>query len=300
MNRYDTSPVCPKCKARLRASTLDGLCPRCVAVHALAEDNVPAPAWRPGENGTRRFGDYELLQEIARGGMGVVFKARQISLNRLVAIKMILNGHLATEQQVQRFRVEAESAGSLQHPNIVVVHDVGLLDGHHYFSMDYVEGQNLQALVGKGALTPKRAAGYVRTLAQAIDFAHEQGVLHRDLKPSNVLIDRFDQPRITDFGLAKRVQGDSDLTLTGQAIGTPGFMPPEQVAGKGADFGPHSDVYSLGAILYYLLTAQAPFSGRTRDETLLQVVNSEPVSPRKLNSDISRDLETICLKCLEK
>lgn len=248
----------------------------------------------------RSFGDYELLEEIARGGMGVVYKARQVSLNRIVAVKMILAGELASEADIKRFRGEAEAAANLQHPNIVAIHEVGEHDGQHYFSMDYVEGKDLAALVRENPLPPARAAGYVKRIAEAVEYAHQHGILHRDLKPSNVLIDQFDQPRITDFGLAKRVAGGSDLTGSGTLVGTPSYMPPEQADGKRGSVSPASDVYALGAILYELVTGRPPFRAETPLDTLLQVLNSDPVSPRLLNSKLNRDMETICLKCLQK
>jgi len=274
----------------------------------------------------RSFGDYELLEEIARGGMGVVYRARQISLNRTVAVKMILAGRFASAADVHRFRDEAAAAANLQHPNIVGIHEVGEHEGQHYFSMDYVEGQNLAELVGRTPLAPRRAAKYLQTIAEAMHYAHRHGILHRDLKPSNVLIDTSGQPRITDFGLAKRLveqpltrpsgplspsEGERDgmrgpaaashdLTLTGQVLGSPNFMPPEQAGGKRGQVGPHSDIYSLGAILFYLLSARPPFVAEELTATLQQVVNDEPPSPRLLNPGVPRDLETICLKCLEK
>jgi serine/threonine protein kinase len=204
------------------------------------------------------FGDYELLDEIARGGMGVVYKARQRKLERIVAVKLILAGSLAGKEFVQRFRTESAAAAILQHPNIVAIHEVGVHDGRHYFSMDYVEGQNLAQLVGQQPLPASKAARYVELIAQAIHYAHERGILHRDLKPSNVLIDAAnDQPRITDFGLARRLDGESSLTLTGQVLGSPNFMPPEQAGGGHGKVGRTSDVYALGGILYHLLTAVA-------------------------------------------
>ena len=248
----------------------------------------------------RYFGDYELLEEIARGGMGVVYKARQVTLNRVVALKMILAGHLASPDDVKRFHTEAEAAANLQHPNIVAIHEVGEHEGQHYFSMDYVEGRSLADLVRANPPSAKQAAAYVRSIAQAIQYAHEQGTLHRDLKPSNVLIDRHNQPRVTDFGLARRIEGGSDLTNTGQILGTPSYMPPEQAAGNRGQVGPASDVYSLGAILYELVAGRPPFRAETPLETLLQVLGQEPVAPRLLNPKLPRDLETICLKCLRK
>jgi WD40 repeat protein/tRNA A-37 threonylcarbamoyl transferase component Bud32 len=249
----------------------------------------------------RAFADYELLEEIARGGMGVVYKGRQKSLNRIVAIKMILAGHLAGKQITQRFRGEAAAAGTLQHPNIVAIHEIGMYEGQHFFSMDYVAGQNLAQLVGHRPLPPAQAARYVQIIAEAMHYAHEQGILHRDVKPSNVLIDAAtDQPRITDFGLARRLDGDSSLTLTGQVLGSPNFMPPEQASRSHGKVGRHSDVYGLGSVLYYLLTARAPFQGESLEAILTQVINAEPVRPRLLNPAVPPDLETVCLKCLEK
>ena len=232
--------------------------------------------------------------------MGVVYKARQRNLGRIVAVKMILAGPLAGKEFVQRFRTEAAAAAILQHPNIVAIHEVGVHEGQHYFSMDYVEGQNLAQLVGQQPLPPAKAARYVELIAEAIHYAHERGILHRDLKPSNVLIDANDQPRITDFGLAKRLDGDSSLTMTGQVLGSPNFMPPEQAGAKRGKVGRPSDVYALGGILYHLLTARAPFQADSLEHIITQVLNAEPVSPRLLNPSIPRDLETIWLKCLEK
>jgi tetratricopeptide (TPR) repeat protein/tRNA A-37 threonylcarbamoyl transferase component Bud32 len=257
-------------------------------------------AIRNPQSAFTRFGDYELLEEIARGGMGVVYKARQVSLNRTVAVKMILTGQLASAADVQRFRAEAESAARLQHPNIVAIHEIGQHEGQHYFSMDYVDGQNLAQLVGQKPMSPKQAAKYLETIAEAIHHAHQQGILHRDLKPSNILIDNLGQPRVTDFGLAKQIKGASDLTVSGQVLGSPNFMPPEQAAGKRGHVGPWSDVYALGAILFYMLTGRPPFAAETMAETLQLVANTEPLSPRLLSPGVPRDLETICLKCLEK
>jgi serine/threonine protein kinase len=248
----------------------------------------------------RYFGDYELVDEIAAGGMGIVYKARQVSLNRIVAVKMILKGTLASEDDVKRFRAEAEAAANLQHPGIVAIHEVGLHEGQHYFSMDFVEGHSLAQLPREQPLSARQAAEYVRDAAEAVHYAHQQGTLHRDLKPSNVLIDRHNRVRITDFGLAKRIEDNSDLTLTGQILGTPSYMPPEQALGKRSLIGTASDVYSLGAVLYELLTGRPPFRGESPGETLRQVETLDPVSPRLLSPAAPRDLETICLKCLEK
>ena len=233
--------------------------------------------------------------------MGVVWKARQASLNRTVAVKMILAGKLAGEAEVQRFRREAEAAANLQHPNIVAIHEVGEHDGQHYYSMDYVQGRDLGALVREsGPLPPARAAECLKTIAEAVHFAHQRGTLHRDLKPQNVLMDAAGVPRITDFGLAKFIERDDSLTQTGAAMGSPSYMPPEQAAGHLDQVGPHSDVYSLGAILYELLTGRPPFRAETAVATMRLVMESDPVPPRKLNPAVPPDLETICLKCLEK
>jgi tRNA A-37 threonylcarbamoyl transferase component Bud32 len=249
-------------------------------------------------------GDYELQEEIARGGMGIVYRARQISLSRTVAVKMLRTGQFASPEEVERFLVEAEAAANLQHPNIVAIHEVGDHEGEPYFSMDYVKGKSLGALgeecKSRDTAWFRRAAKYLQVVGEAIHYAHQQGTLHRDLKPSNVLIDAFDQPRVTDFGLAKRLESESDLTVSGQLLGTPHFMPPEQASAKSARIGPHSDVYSLGAILYFLLSGEPPFTGETVHETVQRVLESEPVRPRKRNPAVPLDLETICLKCLEK
>jgi eukaryotic-like serine/threonine-protein kinase len=246
------------------------------------------------------FGDYELLEEIAAGGMGIVYKARQRSLDRLVAIKTLLFGPQAKPEFIKRFHAEATAAASLQHPHIVAIHEVGVHEGQHFFVMDYVEGQTLAELVSQKPLPAERAARYVKSIAEAIHYAHERGLLHRDLKPSNVLIDAQDQPRVTDFGLAKRFEGDSELTLSGQVVGSPGYLPPEQAEAKRGKVSRRSDVYGLGAILYHLLTGRPPFQAETLTDVLHQVLNSEPLAPRLLNPSIPRDLETICLKCLEK
>jgi eukaryotic-like serine/threonine-protein kinase len=254
----------------------------------------------------RYVGDYELLEEIARGGMGVVYKARQLSLNRLVAVKMILAGLLATKADCDRFHSEAQAAALLDHPNIVPVFEVGEYEGQHYFSMGYVNGPSLAARLSDGPLPPKEAAELLVAVAEAVEYAHRQGVIHRDIKPSNILIDSKRRPRVTDFGLAKRV-GEPDtpgrgkeLTATGQVLGTPSYMSPEQAAGQVHAAGPAADVYSLGAVLYTALAGRPPFQAASPLETLQQVLDQEPVALRELNAAVPRDLETIALKCLEK
>ena len=305
-----THPKCPTCGAALTPDAPEGLCPACLVKQAMATA-VPSPtvAVEPAQTQTinpevgakvRYFGEYELLEEIARGGMGMIYKARQASLNRTVALKMILSGQLASDVEVKRFHVEAEAAANLQHPNIVAIHEVGEHDGRHYFTMDYVEGKNLAQILGGKPMPAQRAAGYVKTIAEAIHFAHQRGTLHRDLKPQNIMIDTLDHVRITDFGLARQVQGDSSLTRTGAIMGSPSYMPPEQAKGRQDLVGPHSDVYAIGAILYELLTGRPPFMSTTPMATLMQAATQDPVPPRSLNSVIPVDLETVCLKCLEK
>jgi hypothetical protein len=290
---------------------LQGLCPRCVARHAAGifaarRSSSASPGKVESATETHEFGNYELVEEIARGGMGVVWKARQLSLNRIVAVKLMLAGKFSSPEFVQRFRAEAEAAANLQHPNIVAIHEVGEHQGQPYFSMDYVPGQNLSQLVGDKPLPGRRAAALLKTVAEAVHYAHQQGILHRDLKPANILIDESGEPRVTDFGLAKRFSSsgnpvpDSELTLTGQVLGTPAYASPEQAGGKRNFAGPASDVYSLGAIFYFMLTGRAPFVSDTLEETLRQVHEAEAVSPRLLNPAVPRDLETICLKCLSK
>ena len=311
---------CPECGAVIPNGQPKGLCSRCAlsgllkaddgteALSSLSSQSVAGEAPRSSaERVGRAFGDYELLAEIARGGMGVVYKARQKSLNRVVAVKMLLFGANAGADFIKRFRLEASAAAALQHPNIVAIHEVGVHDGDHFLVMDYVEGSNLRRLAREQIVPPKRSAQYLKTIAEAIHYAHEQGILHRDLKPSNVLIDANDQPRVTDFGLAKVLTSDTQLSLdhvqltqTGHILGSPAYMPPEQASGARSKSSRRSDVYSLGAMLYHLLTGRPPFGGGSISETLKQVETQEPISPRLLNPGVPLDLETLCLKCLEK
>jgi serine/threonine-protein kinase len=284
-------------KCRGQGEPGQAVAPADAATLPPGEGSPAAPELVPA----RSFGDYELLAEIARGGMGVVFKARQKRLKRLVALKMIRAGQLATPDDLQRFRVEAEAAARLRHPNIVAVHEVGEVDGQLFFSMDFIEGLTLAQRLRDGPLPGRTAAGYVRQLARAVHYAHRQGILHRDLKPSNVLLDHEEQPHLTDFGLAKRLDtADTALTQTGAVVGTPSYMAPEQAAGRVKELGPACDVYGLGAVLYELVTGRPPFRSDTPLDTVLQVLEREPVPPRFLNPKIEPDLETICLKCLEK
>ena len=300
--------ICDECGAELKATVPGGLCPRCLfsmgvrmANHGTDEDlTTSADAVLQRADGPRRFGDYELLEEIARGGMGVVYRARQVSLDRIVAVKMLPFGQFASDEFVRRFKSEAEMAAALQHPNIVAIHEIGEHNGQHYFSMDYVEGCDLAEMVRERPMPSREAAAQLQVLARAVHYAHQRGVLHRDLKPSNVLIDRSGNPRLTDFGLAKRFEGDALLSTTRQVVGSPNYMPPEQAEPDRGPVGPSSDVYSLGALLYHLLTGRAPFVANSLEHAVWAVLNTEPISPRLLNPDVSRDVETICLKCLQK
>ncbi len=257
---------------------------------------APAVAGLPFD----RVGEYDILDKIGHGGMGLVLKARSRRLKRIVALKLIKVGQLAEEQEVARFMVEARAAAHLEHPNIVGVYDVGEHAGSPFFTMEYVEGQSLHKLISERPLQPQRAAIIIRKLALAVDYAHNAGILHRDLKPQNILLDKYEEPKITDFGLATNAQENSQLTATGTVLGTPSYMPPEQARGKHEEMGKWSDVYSLGATLYETLVGRPPFTAATLGETLQQVMTVDPVSPRRLNPAIPRDVETICLKCLEK
>jgi predicted Ser/Thr protein kinase len=247
-----------------------------------------------------RFGDYELLQELGRGGMGVVFRAEQISLHREVAVKMILRGQLATQADLDRFRSEAEAAARLDHAGIVPVYEVGEAEGRPYFSMKYIDGQTLAERLALGPLPPREAARILVEVARAIHFAHEHGVLHRDLKPSNILLDRQGRAHVTDFGLAKQISDAVSLTRTGAVLGTPAYMAPEQAAGARGQVGRPSDVYSLGVILYHMLTGRPPFQAASPVDMVLMVLEQDPVPPRLLNPKADRDLEMIALRCLQK
>jgi len=246
------------------------------------------------------FGDYELVEEIGRGGMGVVYRAVQRSLGRVVALKTLLRRDLATAGDLARFRSEAEAAARLDHAGIVSIFEVGEWDGHPFYSMQFVEGTTLAKRLAAGPLPPREAAALLAKVADAVQAAHDRGVLHRDLKPSNILIDASGEPRVSDFGLAKRLEDEMSVTHTGAILGTPCYMSPEQAAGSRGDVGPTSDVWSLGAILYQMLTGRPPFRAATAMDTLLAVLESDPPLPRSLDPAVDRDLELIALKSLQK
>jgi serine/threonine protein kinase len=247
------------------------------------------------------FGNYELLEEVAQGGMGIVYKARQPGLERVVALKMILSGQFARKADVERFYQEARAAARLDHPHIVPIYEIGQHEGQHYFTMAFIEGDSLTGMVlKKGPVPPREAATLVASVADGVQFAHTHGIIHRDLKPDNVLLDRQGRPRVTDFGLAKQLEAGGGLTSPGQILGTPSFMAPEQARGDRDVVGPAADIYALGGILYFMLTGKPPFNGSTLTDVLYQVAHEEPQPPRQHNPAIPPDLEAICLKCLHK
>ncbi len=246
------------------------------------------------------FGDYELLEQIGRGGQGVVFRARQKSLNRIVALKVIGLGQWATEAHLKRFRREAEAAAALEHPGIVPIHEVGERDGSCYFSMKFVEGGQLDEVARREPMSIRRAAELITKVARTVRYAHEHGILHRDIKPGNILLDAKGEPHLTDFGLARLVETESTVTRTLEVLGTPSYMAPEQAVGNNEAISSVTDVYGLGAVFYQLLTGQPPFAGGTTYETIRLLCDVEPRNPRALNPKVDRDLSTICLKCLEK
>jgi tetratricopeptide (TPR) repeat protein/tRNA A-37 threonylcarbamoyl transferase component Bud32 len=276
------------------------LCSRCLAKIAFGATLDPPLDMPESLGSVRRFGAYELIEEIARGGMGVVYRGRQLTLNREVAVKLMLHGALASSADVERFRTEARNAAALRHPNIIRIHDVGEWEGQHYFSMDLVMGQNLDLLTRGGPLGVRRAALIVRGVAAAVQHAHDHGILHRDLKPSNVIVDGADHAHVTDFGLSRSIVPGATMTQAGHALGTPSFMAPEQVDGRSAAIGVATDIYGLGALLYQLLTGRPPFTGESLADVLRRVAEGDVVPPRVINPSVPRDLETICLKCMAK
>ncbi len=300
----NTSRLCPVCGSLLPSDAPRGLCPKCLSSVALGEVPTGKSKSQIDSPPFRYFGDYELLGEIAEGGMGVVYYARQISLRRPVALKMIRSGELALPQEVQRFRTEAEAAANLDHPNIVPIYEIGENGGQQYFTMKLMEGGNLGDLIAecgpRNVAWMRRTARLLATVARAVHHAHQRGVLHRDLKPTNILLDGNGEPHLTDFGLAKLMGRDRGLTPTEQVMGTPHYMAPEQAAGKARHLTTAADIYSLGAILYEMLTGRHLFGEGTPLEILSQVKEREPEPLRELNPLVDQDLETICLKCLAK
>jgi len=315
--------ICRKCGAKIFSDAPEGLCAKCVLKTALAippdapvaagddggsaenvEGNVAAA--HDGKKAARavellgELGDYELLEEVGRGGQGVVFRARQKSLDRTVALKVISLGQWASKAHLRRFRLEAEAAAKLEHPGIVPIHEVGERDGFCYFSMKFVEGGQLDEVARREPIPIRRAVELLAKVARTVHYAREHGILHRDIKPGNILLDAKGEPHLTDFGLARLVESESSVTHTLEILGTPSYMAPEQAVGNNAAVSSVTDVYALGAVLYQLLTGHPPFAGGTTYETIKLLLDTEPRQPRLWNSKIDRDLSTICLKCLEK
>src|SRR6266581_2927261 len=294
--------VCPKCGSTVFADAPQGFCSVCLFKTGLASlDNENDEAFEPTiARMLKDFGDYQLLEEIGRGGQGVVYRARQKSLNRIVALKVIGLAHWATEAHVKRFRMEAEAAAHLDDPRIVPIYEIGERDGACYFSMKLIEGGQLDKIIGSELMPGRKAAELMAKLAHTLHHAHQNGVLHRDVKPGNILLDAKGEPHLTDFGLARLVETESTVTRTLEVLGTPSYMAPEQAVGNNAAITSATDVYGLGAVFYQLLTGHPPFAGGTTFETVRLVLDTEPRQPRLLNPKIDRDLDTICLKCLEK
>lgn len=293
---------CRKCGAAIPPDSPQHSCGACLLETGLGSDEAVAGVDDPGRSipMLMDFGDYELLEQIGRGGQGVVFRARQKSLNRIVALKVIGLGHWATEAHLKRFRLEAEAAASLEHPGIVPIHEVGERDGSCYFSMKFVEGGQLDEVVRRKPMSIRQVAELIGKVARIVHHAHEHRILHRDIKPGNILLDAKGEPHLTDFGLARLVESESTVTRTMEVLGTPSYMAPEQAVGNNTAVSSATDVYGLGAVLYQLLTGQPPFAGGTTYKTIKLLLDTEPKQPRLLNPKIDRDLSTICLKCLEK
>src|SRR5947209_5613733 len=303
--------VCPKCGAEIPADAPEGACAGCLlesGLNLLAQEEETFALPR-SERATRserlaemvgELGDYELLEEVGRGGQGVVFRARQKSLNRTVALKVISLGQWASEAPLKRFRREAEAAASLDHPSIVPIYEVGEREGSCYFSMKFVEGGQLDEVVRREPMPIRQAAELIAKVARTVHYAHEHGILHRDIKPGNILVDEKGEPHLTDFGLARLVETESTMTRTLEVLGTPSYMAPEQAVGNNAGVTSATDIYGLGAVLYQLVSGHPPFAGGTTFETVRLVLDTEPRQPRLLNPKIDRDLNTICLKCLDK
>src|SRR6266571_2894743 len=298
----NTRRVCPKCGATVFADAPQGCCSVCLVRTGLASlDDENDEASEPTvARMLKDFGDYELLEEIGRGGQGVVYRARHKSLNRIVALKVIGLAHWATEAHVKRFRMEAEAAAHLDDPRIVPIYEIGERDGACYFSMKFIEGGQLDTITASEVMPLRKAAELMAKLARTVHYAHEHGILHRDIKPGNIMVDRKGEPHLTDFGLARLVETESTVTRTMEVLGTPSYMAPEQAVGNNAGVTSATDIYGLGAVFYQLLVGQPPFAGGTTYETIKLLLDTEPRQPRLWNPKIDRDLSTICLKCLEK
>src|SRR5215468_8303685 len=298
--------ICRNCGAKIFSDAPQGLCTGCVLESALSISSEAVAGVADSANAEKvdellgELGDYELLEEIGRGGQGVVFRARQKSLNRTVALKVIRLGQWASKVHLKRFRLEAEAAARLEHPGIVPIHDVGERDGSCYFSMKFIEGGQLDEVARRKPLPIRRAVELIAKVARTVHYAHEHGILHRDIKPGNILLDQNGEPHLTDFGLARLVESDSSVTHTLDVLGTPSYMAPEQALGNNVAISSATDVYGLGAVFYQLLTGQPPFAGGATYETIKLLLDTEPKKPRLLNPKVDRDLSTICLKCLEK
>jgi len=298
-----TQSVCARCRARLASAVgWEDVCVRCLLQFALNQEDVdPDTALhRSDDDLAVEFGDYELLEEVGRGGQGVVYRAHQKSLNRTVALKVISLGQWASKAHVKRFRREAEAAARLEHSCIVPIYEVGERDGSCYFSMQFIEGGQLDEVVRRAPMSIRQAAGLIAKVAHTVHYAHEHGILHRDIKPGNILLDEKGEPHLTDFGLARLVETESTVTRTREVLGTPSYMAPEQAAGETTKLGKATDVYGLGAVLYQLVTGHPPFAGGTTYETIKLLLDTEPRPPRSLNRKIDRELSTICVKCLDK
>jgi len=303
--------LCRKCGGKILADAPEGLCTACLLETGLdvitgqadRAGNASASATAPNAFEAKTLGDfadYALLEEIGRGGQGVVYRARQKSLNRIVALKVIRSGQRTTKAHLQRFRIEAEAAASLDNSNIVPIYDVGEGDGAYYFSMKLVEGGQLEEVSRREPIPIRRAAELIAKLARTVHYAHERGILHRDIKPGNILLDAKGEPYLTDFGLARLLETESTVTRTLETLGTPSYMAPEQALSNNSQLTSATDVYGLGAVLYHLLSGHPPFAGGTTYETIRLLLETEPRQPRLWNPKIDRDLSTICLKCLEK
>jgi eukaryotic-like serine/threonine-protein kinase len=292
--------VCQKCGAKVFADSPGGFCGACLFRTGLGVAEDSEAGLQKNERMQVQFGDYDLIEEIGRGGQGVVYRARQKSLNRTVALKVIGLGQWSSTPHLKRFRHEAEAAASLEHTQIVPIYEIGERDGSCYFSMKFIEGGQLDDVLQREPMPPRRAAELLVKIARTVHFAHERGILHRDIKPGNILLDRYGEPHLTDFGLARLIEQESTITNSFDVLGTPSYMAPEQAAGRTRELTPAADIYSLGAIFYQMLTGQPPFAGGTTYETIRLVMEAEPRDPRFWNSKVDVDLATICLKCLEK